>query len=841
VLSGDPPSLHAKEILQLVSSPSFRVRLATRVSSAARWRPSLRTAVLAASSLLVVGLALAIAVSVADHLRRTATDSERGNAEAIVRGYVDPILNEASLALTAEPDAEVEAQLARLVASGDMRRINIWTRDGRVLYSTEPALQGERLGINHEVAEAFAGGSVAEFGTEAESLAAALPERFLEIYVPIRGMSDASPIGVFEVYVDARPIEQRVDDIRRDVFLITLGAGASLLTLLWLAFGGASRRLSAQNRSLTELNQQLNLMAGDLRQSEARFRSLVQNSSDVVAVLDADGDIIYESDALLRVLGHDPATRRGHRFGGSVHPEDLEWFTSLTASLAQAAGEQAAEFRLLHADGSWRWVDAIGLNLLADPAVGGIVLNFRDITERKRLEDQLQHEAFHDPLTGLANRALFGDRVTHALARTVRHMQDQVAVLFLDLDDFKVVNDSLGHAAGDELLSAVAERIRACLRRQDTPARLGGDEFGILVEETDAEAAGEVAERILAALRQPFALDSRQLFAQASIGIAMGSGQRNPSDGDTAEELLRNADAAMYTAKSRGKGRFEFYEVRMHASALKRLELRGRMEASLAAGEFVLHYQPIVELVSGELAGVEALVRWRQPDGRLALPEEFIPLAEETGLIGPLGTWVLEESCRQAAEWRATARAPSLSMAVNVSSRQLQDPEFVTTVANTLATTGLPASELVLELTESALLDEGEVTTTAIASLKSHGVRISLDDFGTGYSSLSHLRRFPIDVLKIDRSFVNGIDRGEEGERTLVRSIIRLAHSLKLETVAEGVERTEQIAPLRALQVRYVQGFLFARPMEARAILRLLHERARLVEDWQPHGARAVS
>jgi diguanylate cyclase (GGDEF)-like protein len=420
-------------------------------------------------------------------------------------------------------------------------------------------------------------------------------------------------------------------------------------------------------------------------------------------------------------------------------------------------------------------------------------------------------------------------------------MQDQVAVLFLDLDDFKVVNDSLGHAAGDELLSAVAERIRACLRRQDTPARLGGDEFGILVEETDAEAAGQVAERILAALRQPFALDSRQLFAQASIGIAMGSGQRKPGDGDTAEELLRNADAAMYTAKSRGKGRFEFYEVRMHASALKRLELRGRMEASLAAGEFVLHYQPIVELVSGEVAGVEALVRWRQPDGRLALPEEFIPLAEETGLIGPLGTWVLEESCRQAAEWRATARPRSLSMAVNVSSRQLQDPEFVTTVARTLATTGLPASELVLELTESALLDEGEVTTTAIASLKSHGVRISLDDFGTGYSSLSHLRRFPIDVLKIDRSFVNGIDRGEEGERTLVRSIIRLAHSLKLETVAEGVERTEQIAPLRALQVRYVQGFLFARPMEARAILRLLHERARLVEEWQPHGARAVS
>ena len=797
------------------------------------WRPSLRVGVLMGSAVLVIGLAVAIAVSVADHLRRAATDSALGNVEAIVRGYVDPILSADSLKIGARLAPVVEDELARLVASGDMRRINVWTKDGRVIYSTDTSLHGQRLGISHEVAEAFAGSSVAEFGSriDAAEHPASLPHRYLELYVPIRGDADANPIGVFEVYLDAQPIERRADATRRDVFLIALVAGSILMAALWLALGGASQRLSQQNRRLTQLNERLDLVAIDLRRREARFRSLVQNSSDVVAVIDADMRITYESDAVRRVLGHDPEQRLGQSFCDLIHPEEAALFRAFVAGLSAARGaEHAVEFRLQHADGGWHWVDAICHDMSHDPAVGGVLLNYRDVTERKRLESELQHQAFHDSLTGLANRALFSDRVTHALSRVSREKADALAVLFLDLDDFKVVNDSLGHAAGDELLAAVAERIRACLRRADTAARVGGDEFGILLEDASHDGAAETAGRILGALSQPFALAAHQLFVGASIGIAMGSERRTAAgEGETADEMLRNADAAMYTAKSRGKGRYEFYEVEMHASALRRLEVRARLESSIDTGSFELRYQPIVELVSSEIVGVEALVRWRQPDGRLAGPAEFIPLAEETGLIVALGKWVLEESLSQAARWGRMFPGRELSMAVNVSPRQLQEAGLVAIVRNALEASGVQASDLVLELTETALLDVSELTIGTINELKALGVRISLDDFGTGYSSLSHLRNFPIDILKIDRSFVDGIDGVEQDERALVKSIIRLAHSLRLETVAEGIERPAQLVRLRALGAQFGQGFLISEPIEADAMSELLRQRRLLV------------
>jgi diguanylate cyclase (GGDEF)-like protein/PAS domain S-box-containing protein len=792
------------------------------------FRPGLRAWVLGGSALVVIGLSLTIAARASDQLRAAAADSAVGNAQAIVRGYVDTILTEEDLAIDAEPNPAVAEQLRRLVLSGDMRRINIWTRDGRVMYSTEESLRGARLGIDHELAQAFAGSPVDEFGErQATPAEAALPDRYLEIYAPIRGNSDGNPIGVFEVYVDADPIAARVEEMRGAVFLSSLTAGVILLVVLSLAFAGTSRRLGAQNRSLGRLNEQLGIMAGDLRHREARFRSLVQNSSDVVALVTDDGLVTYESDAAHGVLGHRPGGRVGRPFVDDVHPSDASLARAMLDGLAASPEtHQTVELRLRHADGGWRWVEIVGQNRLMEPAVRALVLNYRDVTDRKRLEEQLQHDAFHDPLTGLANRALFGDRVTHALARR-RPTSERAAVLFIDLDDFKLVNDSLGHAAGDVLLTAVAERIRACLRPQDTAARLGGDEFAVLVEETDAEQSAAIADRILAALRQPFAIGDRQVFMQASIGISVEGADGVTAGRETADDLLRNADAAMYTAKARGKARHQLYQPTMHAAALRRLELRERLESALDAGEFEVHYQPVVELAGETIVGAEALVRWREAGGEPAPPADFLAVAEESGLIVSLGRWVLEQSCHEAVRW-GTGPAPSLSVAVNVASRQLADATFPSDVAAVLASSGLRPDRLIVEVTESALLDEGQVTNSAIAELKRLGVRVALDDFGTGYSSLSHLRRFPIDVLKIDRSFIAGIDGDNRDERALVRSIIRLAHSLRLETVAEGIERPEQLELLRRFGARLGQGFHFARAMDAAAFRRLIGSAARL-------------
>jgi len=491
-----------------------------------------------------------------------------------------------------------------------------------------------------------------------------------------------------------------------------------------------------------------------LRASEERFRSLVQNSSDVISIVDADGAVRYHSESVRRVLGYDPAELVDHDPLSLVHPDDRERVARFVAEASLRTGVTAAEtWRVRHRDGTWLHTETVAANLLEDPNVRGLVLNTRDVSDRKELEAQLVHQAFHDGLTGLANRTLFAERVEHALGRSG---PGDLAVLFIDLDDFKHVNDSLGHAAGDRLLVAAARRLQGCLRPTDTAARLGGDEFAVLLERvTDAEAAEAVAGRVLDTLHQPFGLNGRTIPIKASLGVAVG----RPGV-DQAEELLRNADVAMYAAKAGGKDRYELFHPDMHEDMLQRLELEAELRHVADRDQLVLHYQPIVELVSGRITRVEALVRWDHPTKGLLAPPAFIPLAEEQGLIGPIGRWVLLRACLQARRWQDRfPDVPPLSVHVNLSGRQLEEQGLVAEVVHALETSRLAPRLLTLEITESVLVADIETMSARLRELKGLGVLLAIDDFGTGYSSLSYLRRFPIDMLKIDKAFVDGIAR----------------------------------------------------------------------------------
>ena len=436
--------------------------------------------------------------------------------------------------------------------------------------------------------------------------------------------------------------------------------------------------------------------------------------------------------------------------------------------------------------------------------------------DNARLYEEIRHQAFHDGLTGLANRALFGDRVEHALARSLR-TGSLIAVLFLDLDDFKTVNDRFGHHAGDQLLRSIAERIVAIVRPGDTAARLGGDEFAVLLEDVHGqEDARLVAQRLIQAIRTPARLGDVDALVGASIGIALST-----AGGEAAPDLLRNADFAMYRAKGAGKGRFEVFEASMRAGMAERAELKQIIHGAVDRGELRVAYQPIVELATGAVVGAEALVRWHPAGRPLLMPADFISLAEENGQIVAIGRWVIEEACRLGRRWQDQLGDPGFGISVNLSARQFQHPDLVRDVKAALAATGLPASSLTLEITESVLMQHTTSTIETLAQLRDHGIRLAIDDFGTGYSSLSYLDRFSVDVLKIDRTFVDGFGADREGP-VLVRAIIELGQALGLEIVAEGIERTDQLGPLRALGCRFGQGYLFSRPLEAQALSALL-------------------
>lgn len=546
-----------------------------------------------------------------------------------------------------------------------------------------------------------------------------------------------------------------------------------------------------------------------LRSSESRFRSVVQNLSDIITILDADSNIKYISPSIERSSNFAIEDILGRQLTDFVHAEDIGKVLAFLDSIKKnLETNPLAEWRTADADGSFYYVESTGNNLLDDPHVAGIVITTRNITERKNLEAQLTHQAFHDPLTSLANRVLFRDRVEHALMRYKRQ-DTPLAVLFLDLDNFKNINDSLGHAAGDELLKAVSERLMNCVRFGDTVARLGGDEFAILLEDTDEpNNAVIIAERVLESAREPFQIEGYDVMVGISLGIAFSNSGR-----ETADELLRNADVAMYNAKEKGKGCYTIFESKMYEMILSQIELEADIRRALECNEFVLNYQPIVRLDTRKIAGFEALVRWHHPQHGIILPEDFIPLAEQTGLILPLGKWIVEEASRQV-KTLLDKYNRNFTMTINISGKQLQHPGFSGEIATALEVAGTVPSSIILEITESVMMHNTEDMLKRLLNLKSLGVRLAIDDFGTGYSSLSYLQQFPIDILKIDKSFTRGISQGAE-KSAVARTIISLSDTLQLSTIAEGIETADQVPALESLGCKFGQGFYFARPLDA--------------------------
>ena len=542
------------------------------------------------------------------------------------------------------------------------------------------------------------------------------------------------------------------------------------------------------------------------RNSEAYFRTLVQNTSDVILIVDEQDRVRYASPSAGPLLGGDPA---GALLPDLIHRGDRRRLAEALAAVRGGAGTQEGlDLRAVERGRTEVLLEMHCRDLRADHTVAALVVTLRDVTERRRLERELTHQAFHDSLTGLANRTLFADRLEHALARGARD-GSVVGVLFIDLDDFKVVNDTLGHATGDQLLIAVAERITGALRDYDTAARLGGDEFAALIENVqDPGAVEETATRILAALAEPIVIESGPLQAVASIGIT------TTPEADSAEELLRQADLALYVAKGAGKNQWRRYQAHLHSAMVERLELRSALDHAVNEGHFLLQYQPIVDLATDEAVGFEALVRWHHPQRGIIAPGQFIEVAEESGLIVPMGRWVLDEALHTLAQWRRIlprARQPYVS--VNVSVRQFRESGFVEQVKSSLEYAAVPPRALMLEITETLLMGDDEKIWADLAELRELGVRIAIDDFGTGYSSLGYLRRRPIDVLKIDKTFIDDMV-GSEQQLALVAGIINLAGTLNLTVVAEGIEDGTHRHLLAQLGCPLGQGYYYSEPLD---------------------------
>src|SRR5271156_140248 len=579
---------------------------------------------------------------------------------------------------------------------------------------------------------------------------------------------------------------------------------------------------------------QLHRIRRQLEERDQLFQLISENAADMIALVDGDGRRLYNSPAYLKVLGYSPEDLKATSSIEQIHPDDRERVLQ-AAEKARLSGQgERMEYRLRHKDGSWRVLESTASAIRGPKGeTEGLVIVNRDITERKRAEEMLAHNAFHDGLTNLANRTLLLDRLGRALTTSRRHADFKIAVLFIDIDGFKVFNDSLGPEAGDALLIQIAQRLTTCLRRVDTVsrpgqgddyavgdstlARPGGDEFAVLAEELrDSSDAIRVAERIQQKLSIPFDVDGHEIVITASIGIAFNS--KTSAD---AQDVLRDAEIAMYRAKHTGKARCEVFDNAMHAGALKRLQLETDMRRAVDQGEFLVYYQPIVSLQHGRIVGFEALTRWQSPHG-FVMPNDFIPLADETGIILSINRQLLQEACKQLLSWQQLFPSdPPLSLSVNISPKQFAQPDLAAQISQVLQDSGMNPRWVDLEITETIAMADAEKSAGMLSGLKALGVGLDIDDFGTGYSSLSRLQSFRVDTLKIDRIFVSRIDSDRE-TLEIVRVIVMLAHSLGLKVVAEGVEAQAQVDLLRGLGCERAQGYLFSKPVDKEAIHKLL-------------------
>jgi len=557
--------------------------------------------------------------------------------------------------------------------------------------------------------------------------------------------------------------------------------------------------------------------------SEQRYETLLRGASDGFWEWELESNEMRFCDRWKSLLGCEELelTSRPDEWFNRVHPDDIERVQSeIMSHLLSLTPQFQSEHRIRREDGSYRWMLSRGLAVMdSNRQVYRMTGSVTDVTDQKAAEQQLLHNAFHDPLTALPNRVLFTDRLRRVLDEVKSGDGASFAVLFLDLDRFKVVNDSLGHQIGDQLLVAAARRLEACLRPGDMVARLGGDEFAIIVDRVKHSSdAVQAAERIREHLAAPFNLSGHEVFISASIGISL-----NQIASEEPEDILRNADTAMYRAKEHGRGSFELFDKGMHIRNAALSQLQTGLRRALAHGEFRVHYQPIISLDSWRISGFEALVRWEHPEHGYISPLKFIPVAEETGLIIPIGQWVLREACEQLRAWQEQFPSdPPLSISVNLSGKQLSQPDLIDRISKILDETGLAPESLKIEITESAIIENIDAAATTLKRIKALGIRLSLDDFGTGYSSLSYLHRFPIDTLKIDRSFVSRINLPKNTE--IVRTILTLASNLGMDVVAEGVETRDQILQLTGLNCEYVQGYLLSKPIDGRAMRELISE-----------------